>query len=129
MAYHLCPENLINYNYMHTLTTPYKLFWYSIPLILILAFLGRNYHTSDIHYHDTYYIFTLTQVGVALSSILFINGILYYYLRHEKTNQTLVWAQVVMTISVSVLSMISGLFRKDWVATDFYRFRIAQQIT
>lgn len=113
---------------MNTLPAPYKLLWYTIPLLFILAFVGRD-NTIDLQYHDTYYIISLFDAGLVLSFIAGINGLLYYFLRDKKTNQTLVWVQVVMTISVCFLFMISGLIWKDWVSTDYQRFKIANQIT
>lgn len=109
---------------MNTLPTPHKLFWYTIPLLFILAFVGRD-NTIDLQYNDTYFIISLFDAGIVLSFIAGINGLLYYFLRHKKTNQTLVWIQVVMTISVCMLCMISGLIWKDWVSTDYQRFKTA----
>jgi heme/copper-type cytochrome/quinol oxidase subunit 1 len=113
---------------MNTLPAPHKLLWYSIPLLFILAFVGRD-NTIDLQYHDTYFIISLFDADIVLSFIAGINGLLYYLLRDKKTNQMLVWVQVVMTISICMLCMISGLIWKDWVGTDYQRFKIAHQST
>jgi heme/copper-type cytochrome/quinol oxidase subunit 1 len=113
---------------MNMLPAPYKLLWYTIPLLFILAFVGRD-NSIDLQYNDTYFIISLFDAGLVLSFIAGINGLLYYFLRHKKTNHTLVWIQVVMTITVCMLCMISGLIWKDWVGADYQRFKIANQIT
>jgi heme/copper-type cytochrome/quinol oxidase subunit 1 len=113
---------------MQTLITPHKLLWYSIPLLFILAFVGRD-NSIDLQFNDTYFIISLFDAGIVLSFIAGLNGLLYYFLRHKKLNHTSVWVQVVMTISVCFLLMISGLILKDWVGTDYQRFKIANQIT
>jgi heme/copper-type cytochrome/quinol oxidase subunit 1 len=113
---------------MHMLSTPLKLLWYTIPLLFILAFVGRD-NTIDLQYHDTYFIISLFDVGIVLSFIAGINGLLYYSLRDKKTNQRMKWAQVVMTIAVCFLFMISGLIWKDWVGTDYQRFKTAHLST
>lgn len=108
--------------------SPYKLPWYTIPVIMLIAAIGKN-HTIDVNNGDTYYIFSLMKTGIILSIILFLNGLFYFLLRYKLKISRLIKIQLLMTISVFIILMFSGLFWRDWVTTDYSRFSIANDIT
>lgn len=110
------------------ISLPYKLLWYTIPVIMIIALTGRN-HTLDIQYHETYYIFTLPHVGFVVSGLLLLNGWMYYVLRQKTGFFTLNRIHVMLTITLSILIVLYGLFWTSWLKTDYAKFGIAHDIT
>lgn len=105
-------------------STPYKLLWYTIPFIFMIGVIGRN-QFIEINYGATYYGFSLLQVGITLSTLLFLNGLLYYRLRHKTKKSRLATIQVVMIISVSFLFIFLGLFWRNWLSTGYIHYGIA----
>lgn len=105
-------------------STSYKLLWYTIPVIFMIGVIGRD-QFIEINYGPTYYVFTVLHVGLALSTLIFLNGLIYYVLRHKTKKSRLATFQVLLTISVCIIFMLYSLFWRNWVSAGYIRYGIA----
>src|SRR5690606_4363019 len=105
-------------------STQYKLLWYTIPVFMLIAAICRNL-LIEINYGPTYYVFTVLNVGLALSTLIFLNGLIYFLFRHKTKKSRLAAFQVLITISVCVIFLLYSLFWRNWVSTGYIRYGIA----
>jgi len=68
---------------MKFLPKAYTILGYSIPLIFVLPFLGKN-GAFDLQLHDTYFVFSSLHIALACTTILGISGVIYWMLRDYK---------------------------------------------
>lgn len=90
---------------------PYKLFWILIPLILLISMLRRNSFV-DLQFHDTYFVINAINIGVLLSLILGISGILYWIFRKRKLigwlTQLHVFSMLIIIIAILILIYLNS---------------------
>lgn len=91
---------------------------------MFMAAIGRNL-LIEINSGPTYYVFIVLHVGLALSTLIFLNGLIYYLLRHKTKKSGLATFQVLLIISVCIIFMLYSLFWRNWVSTGYIRYGIA----
>jgi len=76
---------------------PYKLFWSSIPLLLLLILLGP-YGSFDLQLHSTYIVFASSHFILLLSVLFFLFGGIYFFLKNSRLIKWMVHLHVLLTI-------------------------------
>ncbi len=87
---------------------PSKFVWLSIPFILALSFLGVG-NNIDIQMHDTYFVFDTFQIGIMLSVILALIGMLYWLVEDKETIKWMVIAHVTITILAFIILVLTSM--------------------
>ncbi|MCB0628588.1 MAG: hypothetical protein KDD15_02615 [Lewinella sp.] len=90
------------------LKQPYKILWLTIPLIFLICIFGW-YNTVDLQLHDKYFIFEIFHLGILLSSILSIMGLLYWLVRNKKLVQWMTMFHLTTTLFCVVVLLIAAL--------------------
>lgn len=113
----------------------YKIWWYSIALILLIIFLITR---DDLvfQFHSSYYVITKQYFASILSVYLLLIGLLYFLMRRQKQ---LIWIDRVHTygttfILIVLLSfiLITELSQFGWHSTPygwFYRYSWIKELS
>lgn len=106
---------------------PYKIFWYSIPVLIGLSIIGLN-KTVDIQLHDTYFVIDLFHIGILFSIFLGIIGFIYWLMNNKRLVHWMTAIHVGITISTFVLIVFTGLIFKRIIEGDFETFKTVNLI-
>jgi heme/copper-type cytochrome/quinol oxidase subunit 1 len=97
---------------------PHRLFWLSIPAILLLSIVGTN-NTLDLQLHDTYFVVSAMHLGLLLSALLGFMGLLYWLFRNRCLVNWMTAAHVISTILGFVLLSGTGLIYNGRAASEY----------
>lgn len=89
-----------------------------MPLILGLSVIGIN-RATNIQLHDTYYVVALFHVGLMLSIILGVIGLLYWFFRKKKLIPWMTFIHVTTTILCFVGFMLSDFLFKEQRVSEY----------
>ncbi len=93
---------------------PYKSFWISVPIIIILSVIGHE-NLLDIQLHDTYFVISALYIGLTLSILSGTIGIIYYVARHLKLINWITVLHVSVTLLAFTVMMIDVVLMKNYI--------------
>lgn len=101
----------------------YNLFWYSIPVfVILLALLPRG--AVDIQLHDTYFVLGLWFLIRVFTLVLVLIGLVYWWLGKYNLLASLSWFHAICSIVPIVLVLsIMVFFKIDYFHLDHLNFR------
>ncbi len=91
---------------------PHLIFWISIPIIILIGLLNRN-EILDVNVHDTYFVFSKTDLTIVISILFMIIGLGYRIMLKAKRNLSkwLNLTHIVLTFGgIITISLIPYLF-------------------
>jgi len=95
---------------------PYKILWWSIPVIFILIFIGLD-SAFDLQLHDTYFVFTSLHIAILFALILGILGGIYWFLKHHKLIDVLSLILSIVTsltlMGMTIIAILQTLYRTN----------------
>lgn len=100
---------------------PHLIFWLSIPLIMLSGFVS-SVENLDINIHDTYYVFSLTDLNILISILFAIIGLGYWIMlkANRKLSKWLNLAHIALTFGgILLIWILSQLYRESIVEFDF----------
>ena len=101
---------------------PYKVIWFSIPLVVILSMFKVD-SSLDVHLHNTYYVVHSIHIGIILSVMLGIIGLIYWILRNVKLINWLTTIHTVnTTLTFCIIALICSIYSKG---SDFEYFYLS----
>ncbi len=106
---------------------PAKFVWLSIPFILALSFLGAGNYI-DIQMHDTYVVLNTLQIGIMLSIILALIGMLYWLVEDKETIKWMVIAHITISILAFIILVLASMSFTWLIQQDTRFFRIGGNI-
>ena len=109
------------------LRKPYKVIWLSIPILLILSLIGIG-STLDIQMLDTYLVLAPSHVGISLSIILALIGLLYWLVKEKSLISWMTVSHVIATLLTFSIILLAGLSFNHLVEPDFGMFGVINQL-
>lgn len=107
---------------MRTLTNkPYLMFWISIPIIALFGIVNRN-DMLNINVHDTYFVFSNTDLTMVLSILFALIGLGYWMLikANGKLSKLLNLIHLSLTFGgILLIWILSQLFRESIIDYGF----------
>lgn len=100
---------------------PHLIFLLSIPLIMLSGFVS-SIDNLDINIHDTYYVFSLTDLNIVISILFAIIGLGYWIMlkTHRKLSKWLNLTHIALTFGgILLIWILSQLYRESIVEFDF----------
>ena len=100
---------------------PHLIFWLSIPLIMLSGFVS-SIENLDINIHDTYYIFSLTDLNILISVLFAIIGLGYWIMlkANRKLSKWLNLIHITLTFGgILLIWILAQLFRESLMEYDF----------
>lgn len=100
---------------------PHLIFWLSIPLIMLSGFVSST-ENLDINIHDTYYVFSLTDLNILISILFAIIGLGYWIMlkAKRKLSKWLNLTHIALNFGgILLIWVLSQLYRESIVEFDF----------
>ena len=100
---------------------PHLIFWLSIPLIMLSGFVS-SIENLDINIHDTYYVFSLTDLNILISVLFAIIGLGYWIMlkANRKLSKWMNLTHITLTFGgILLIWILAQLFRESFMEYDF----------
>jgi heme/copper-type cytochrome/quinol oxidase subunit 1 len=100
---------------------PHLIFWISIPIIILFGIVNRN-DMLYINVHDTYFVFSKTDLAIMLSILFAIIGLGYWMLLKASGKLSKLLNLIHMTLTfggILLIWVLAQLFRKSIINYDF----------
>ena len=100
---------------------PHLIFWISIPIIILIGLLNRN-EILDVNIHDTYFVFSKTDLTIVISILFTIIGLGYWIMlkANRKLTKWLNLTHIVLTFGgIFLMWILTKLFPESIMEYDF----------
>ena len=100
---------------------PHLIFWISIPIIILIGILNRN-EMLDVNVHDTYFVFSKTDLTIVMSILFAIIGLGYWFMlkADRKLSKSLNLIHIALTFGgILLIWILAQLFRESIMEYDF----------
>ena len=109
-------------------TIPYRTFWWSMPIVLVLSGLD-NSAVIEVNFLNLYFVATSQQVGIVSSTIFGVLGLIYWKARHIKLVNWITTIHIVFTLMSFISILCIALFlSKNGSQQDFETYRLINQL-
>ena len=100
---------------------PHLIFWISIPIIILIGILNRN-EMLDVNIHDTYFVFSKTDLTIVISFLFAIIGLGYWIILkvNRRLSKWLNLIHITLTFGgILLIWILAQLFRESIMEYDF----------
>ena len=100
---------------------PHLIFWISIPIIILIGVLNRN-EMLDVNIHDTYIVFSKTDLTIVISFLFAIIGLGYWIMlkSNRRLSKWLNLIHIALTFGgILIICILAQLFRESIMEYDF----------
>ena len=108
------------------LNHPYKVWWYAIPILLLLSALGPG-RSIDIQWHDTYFIITSLSFSILFSIMAGVFGIMYWAFRNRKLSKWMTLFHLIINLMSFIGVILLSLFYFELMGRNRSSFYIIQK--
>ena len=108
------------------LKKPYKLFWGTIPIILVMSTFGIN-SSIDFHFHDTYIVISTIHISLLFAIILGIFGFIYWIHREKKLVKWMTVTHLLFTITFFISIVLTGLRFKNITESNSTEIKVVNK--